>query len=1147
MALQDITITGSIRSFATTSYGQRTYIPSSDNESFPIETVTGSYAGAWPDFVDGTDYTTKLYVNVTQSWSGANVTPLGSISFIHNTMEEFVNGEFSGSIVDTVGDSLNDPLCTQYLQVNPYTIPDYYVTPFENTYTNGVLTQDTLPGFMFSVNAPPQGQMYIHYKNYYYNLPFPISINFNICQVDYVKISNFDNNGTDISLQLRSVTRISYTDPSAGRIVLNVVGIAAYPTYILYTVTSNIFTTIPSGQYNSPVVSPYNLNVNNSSTITINPFLNSILTNYTINQDTANAFNTSTGIYTFPAPNNASITVTISANFTMNPVLAGIPGAYQNAYFGLYNVTNPSRAYLVVGGLIQVTTNTFSFNATVPPLTFGANQQYALYIQDYSGFSFNVGNGVITFSDSNTNFSIGNSPLDINFEPFVDEIFSYSDCDVLMNNTSRNDISRKVQKVLYDGPSGSLVPSNIAKLITETAEPAEVNDYLFSANANVLPRYVGVRSESPDFNLNTTFGGYGSLPNVEKLQTYFASFDFFRSTTGELLDKSAAHITYLIDKDGTVFTPALSSSYYWNLIDNFETDKKANIIIYNENGDKITLGNKRIIRPGALPRAILESQIGSDPRIVNNISFGATSNTNSTSGENYDYNFIAKFGVFRAAYQKISFPPGFAAVPDDQVLTLALKTTDNENVTIEDNAIKFLKGNSNYSVTLKAKILANRVDSNNNLTSGPFSIHLTFQSSDDGSSWTTLQEEDIFYANGANIDYGYSTSATSGVFPETLPFRPVKDRLYRIVLSNGSGYTINICGDDFNVRYTQVEVLQQTGAGANNVLNYNSKYIGNTNYRYPASATPNLIVPVTVLDGAPNIHVDPLNPSEIVVDSTSNVVGLNFTIRTKSKKTTNLGTTGNATSIIRLQKSTPTTGFVNMTSNPVSYTLGDYIGSWQNNSYTFTVNDVAVAGNRYRILFDSLTEGIEIDASSYIQVTQNAVAALPPPVIIPSNSGTSSIYWTTGSSGDIVLSSSYFYPYWVNNQGIYTQNNISEIYAPNLPFTIQSYTDIIRFEGDETQVYTIVSASVDDQFIPGPPPTGLPTTGSIFLYLDKPIAPGTNINSFLIKRFHPNPNYVVMDSPVISGSGYIIPEYVTNDIKQNFDNIIVKLKESGLF
>ena len=78
MALKDITITGSIRNHPTLSYGQKTYIASTDEQSFPIEIMTGGAAGTTPDF-DGQVVTTNLFVNVTQSWAYSVDTPIGEI------------------------------------------------------------------------------------------------------------------------------------------------------------------------------------------------------------------------------------------------------------------------------------------------------------------------------------------------------------------------------------------------------------------------------------------------------------------------------------------------------------------------------------------------------------------------------------------------------------------------------------------------------------------------------------------------------------------------------------------------------------------------------------------------------------------------------------------------------------------------------------------------------------------------------------------------------------------------------------------------------------------------------------------------------------------------------------------------------------
>ena len=161
-----------------------------------------------------------------------------------------------------------------------------------------------------------------------------------------------------------------------------------------------------------------------------------------------------------------------------------------------------------------------------------------------------------------------------------------------MNNYSENDYSNLYREVLYD--NGGSVPSNFQQIIDGTAQRAEINDYLFSSLASRLPRYDGVRSESPGVNQNTTFGGYGVLPNVENLQTYFAYFDYIQSTNYELKGKSAIHVKYLIDKDGNIQVPTLTGSYYWNLIDNFETDKYTNISIETEDGERVYLGNKKI-------------------------------------------------------------------------------------------------------------------------------------------------------------------------------------------------------------------------------------------------------------------------------------------------------------------------------------------------------------------------------------------------------------------------------------------------------------------------------------------------------------------------------------------------------------------------
>jgi hypothetical protein len=127
MALKDITITGSIGSYPTLSYGQKTYISSTDEQSFPIEHITGSAGGTTPNF-NGQYSTTDLFVNVTQSWSGSVDTQVGIVDFIHDTQEEFINGEYSGSGIEVTHQRLIGEDCIQLLNVS--TVPINYKSFF---------------------------------------------------------------------------------------------------------------------------------------------------------------------------------------------------------------------------------------------------------------------------------------------------------------------------------------------------------------------------------------------------------------------------------------------------------------------------------------------------------------------------------------------------------------------------------------------------------------------------------------------------------------------------------------------------------------------------------------------------------------------------------------------------------------------------------------------------------------------------------------------------------------------------------------------------------------------------------------------------------------------------------------------------------
>ena len=235
MALKDITITASINSHPTLSYGQKTYIASTDEQSFPIEVVLGGQAGTWPNFINGTNYTTNLAVNITQSWSGSYETETGIVHFIHNTNEEFFNGEFSGSALEITNGNITDPDCRQFLvanttlvEYNPYFYNSFYnlgppLSPINTTALNTFLNVNT---------SPSNGGVLIHFECVD---PSGTSLGPFYYAPTFIKVARIDALGNDNTLSLQELTsfRIRYSGASTTS-NYEIVNITEYPDYYFY-------------------------------------------------------------------------------------------------------------------------------------------------------------------------------------------------------------------------------------------------------------------------------------------------------------------------------------------------------------------------------------------------------------------------------------------------------------------------------------------------------------------------------------------------------------------------------------------------------------------------------------------------------------------------------------------------------------------------------------------------------------------------------------------------------------------------------------------------------------------------------------------------------------------------------------------------
>lgn len=138
----------------------REYTSSDAYTSYPIESVTGSAAGATPtltvDFANSFGYTTTDIVNVTQSYEEVITTPLGYVTESFNSAKEFVDGEYSGSTLTVTTQSL-DPYCFEIFLKGGDEAAYYTMSIFSEN------DDIEVNNFLNSYNIPLAGQCYLYW------------------------------------------------------------------------------------------------------------------------------------------------------------------------------------------------------------------------------------------------------------------------------------------------------------------------------------------------------------------------------------------------------------------------------------------------------------------------------------------------------------------------------------------------------------------------------------------------------------------------------------------------------------------------------------------------------------------------------------------------------------------------------------------------------------------------------------------------------------------------------------------------------------------------------------------------------------------------------------------------------------------------
>jgi hypothetical protein len=401
--------------------------------------VSGTVAPQWNDyqpgivehFDGGAGGVFNVYntvTNTSQSWSESIMTPSGSVTVLHNSQDEFYDGEFSGSVIVVTTQSL--------AQAYPLENLSFDYTPVRYSPQNYGFASDSIFGqqqFLNSVTVPNQGEILLlrPWRNLTTNVTGP----------SLIKIHKFDNNGTDNTIPLGQLSQllIKYSTFSSYS-TMNILTINEYPTYYIYEVNNLGSNTVDD------YIKDYRISGSITNTTTLFSG-NDYALKYTASINPINLYASSSGFITYTQTPNirldftASITGQSAAGSTSVELIV-----WDQSKIFTYTTTPATR--ILTGSLYLLANSAVSAQATI-----GANN-FTL-----SNFQFEITPYVVSSSAEN-------DPIII--EPYITTPNYYnSDYNPLINNVLVDRLSTTYQDVDYS--TGIATPTNFGLLISGSA------------------------------------------------------------------------------------------------------------------------------------------------------------------------------------------------------------------------------------------------------------------------------------------------------------------------------------------------------------------------------------------------------------------------------------------------------------------------------------------------------------------------------------------------------------------------------------------------------------------------------------------------------------------------------------------------------
>jgi hypothetical protein len=325
--------------------------------------------------------------------------------------------------------------------------------------------------------------------------------------VKYIKVSRFDANGIDQSTQLQNINNIrilfsDYINP----IDYPAISITEYPDYYLYAIIPTDTTSSVDNEILNYKVSASGASI---SDITPSGYVGPKiyqLNNFSVSYPGSNPlgyFNTGTG--TWALGNTPNITLNVTASITFTTV--GTSSAFYS--FALNPTNGPDypyyfpvsslAAYLSVPG---AGTYTITLSGSITPLE---NTSYNLTLSPNNVGStvsiFGIGGGYMVVTQSTTPYASPGTTLTV-LEPYIDEEFRGSDCDILQNNVILN--SPNAFYMVVDYNNGSIIATNQQSILSGSATRAQIQNWNYTYASQINGRYIGKEQNAIAYNVYTS-------------------------------------------------------------------------------------------------------------------------------------------------------------------------------------------------------------------------------------------------------------------------------------------------------------------------------------------------------------------------------------------------------------------------------------------------------------------------------------------------------------------------------------------------------------------------------------------------------------------------------------------------------------------